>query len=105
MVYPLGLLDFDEVRVLRVSLRQRRRARRGQRVDAAALVHLVSGHVGVVPSSLAHRHHAGHDARRDLRHDLDGTAIIEHLNLVAIFNAALAGVQRVRSTALAGSPA
>ena len=79
----------------RVRLGKRRGLVGGQRVDAAAAVDLVAGHVGVVPRALAHGHGARDDAGRYLHDDLHGAAVVEHLHGVAVGQVAFGGVQRV----------
>ena len=57
-----------------------------ERVHAAALVHLVAIHVGLVPGALRNHYSSGDDAGRHLRLDANLANRTCHGNQVAVFN-------------------
>ena len=95
MVYSLNLLDFDQIGVLRVALSQRRRAVRRQRIDTRAAIDTIAVHIGIMPGPLAHRRHAGHDARGHLGRDPQLAAGVEYAHHIAVLDPAFFGVQRI----------
>lgn len=74
---------------------------RGQRVDARTVVDTIATHIGIVPRSLAHGAHAGHDAWRHFRFNSHLAATIKDAHRIAVLDAAFFGIDRIKPDLLA----
>lgn len=95
MVYTLCLIHqlyFHQVGVLRVAFRQRARALGGQYIDTAAVVYFLA--IWGIPSSFTKGNDTRHHTWGDFGTDVYFTAIVEDTDKVAIFDAALFGINR-----------
>ena len=72
-----------------------------QRVDAGAVVDTIATHIGIVPGTLAHGAHAGHDAWRDFRFSSHLAAIVKYAHRIAVLDAAFCSIDRIKPHLLA----
>lgn len=101
---PRGRLDFNHIHkvgVLRIALGKGGHVRLCQGVYAPALIDAVF--VRGIPRALRQTEHAGHDARRHFDPHNNCATVIEYLDRVVVFYAALRRIGLVHPKLLGGN--